>query len=50
VQTAAEFSRRRPLAGFPAGSEDFQAHVAAGFGPFVVLLGQYRADQAAATS
>ncbi len=30
--------------GFPAGGEDFQAHVEAGFGPFVVLLGQYRAD------
>jgi hypothetical protein len=34
------------LGGFPAGGEDFQAHVAAGFGPFVVLLGQHRADQA----
>jgi hypothetical protein len=32
--------------GFPAGGEDFQSHVAAGFDPFVVLLGQHRADQA----
>jgi hypothetical protein len=31
---------------FAAGDEDFQSHVAAGFGPFVVLLGQHRADQA----
>jgi hypothetical protein len=29
-----------------ADGEDFQSHVAAGFGPFVVLLGQHRADQA----
>ncbi len=29
-----------------AGGEDFQSHVAAGFGPFIVLLGQHRADQA----
>ena len=34
------------LGGFPAGGEDFQAHIAAGLGPFVVLLGQHRADQA----
>jgi len=27
-------------------SEDFEAHVASAFGPFVVLLGEYRADQA----
>ena len=31
---------------FLAGGEDFRAHVAAGFGPFVVLLGQDGADQA----
>jgi hypothetical protein len=31
--------------GLPAGDEDFQSHVAARFGPFVVLLGQHRADQ-----
>ena len=31
---------------FTADGEDFQSHVAAGFGPFVVLLGQHRADQA----
>jgi hypothetical protein len=30
--------------GLPAGGEDFQAHIAAGFGPFVVLLGQHRAE------
>jgi hypothetical protein len=29
-----------------AGGEDFRAHVTAGLGPFVVLLGQDRADQA----
>jgi tetratricopeptide (TPR) repeat protein len=34
-----------PLFGLAAGSEDFQAHVAVGLGPFIVLLGQYRADQ-----
>ena len=34
------------LDGFAAGGEDFQSHVAAGFGPFIVLLGQHRADQA----
>jgi hypothetical protein len=34
------------LSGFPAGGEDFQAHIAAGLGPFIVLLGQHRADQA----
>ena len=34
------------MRGFPAGGEDFQAHIAAGLGPFVVLLGQHRADQA----
>ena len=33
------------LGGFPAGGEDFQAHIAAGLGPFVVLLGQDRADK-----
>src|SRR5450755_652790 len=32
--------------GFPAGGEDFQSHVAARLGPFVILLGQDRADQA----
>jgi hypothetical protein len=37
---------RAGLGRFPAGGEDFQAHVAAGFGPFVVLLGQHRANQA----
>jgi hypothetical protein len=31
---------------FAAGGEYFQAHVAARFGPFVILLGQHRADQA----
>jgi hypothetical protein len=30
----------------PAGGEDFWAHVAAGLGPFVVLLGQHGADEA----
>jgi len=30
---------------FAAGGEYFQSHVAARFGPFVVLLGQHRADQ-----
>src|SRR5262245_58975106 len=29
----------------PAGGEDFGAHVTAGLGPFVVLLGQDRADK-----
>jgi hypothetical protein len=32
--------------GLPAGGEYFRSHVAAGFGPFVVLLGQDRADEA----
>src|SRR5215472_3053267 len=32
--------------GFPACGEDLQPHVAARFGPFVVLLGQYRAGEA----
>jgi hypothetical protein len=32
--------------GFPAGGEYFGSHVAAGLGPFVVLLGQDRADEA----
>ena len=31
---------------FAAGGEYFQSHVAARFGPFVVLLGQHRTDQA----
>jgi hypothetical protein len=31
---------------FPAGDEYFQSHIAAGLGPFVVLLGQDRADEA----
>ena len=31
---------------FPAGGEDFGAHIAAGFSPFVVLLGENRADKA----
>jgi hypothetical protein len=34
------------LDGFPACGEDFEAHVAARFGPFIVRLGQHRADQA----
>ena len=34
------------LGGFPAGGEDFQPHIAARLGPFIVLLGQHRADQA----
>jgi hypothetical protein len=34
------------LGGFPACGEDFQAHVPAGLGPFVVLLGQDGADEA----
>src|SRR6266516_4737535 len=34
------------MCGFAAGGEDFQSHVAAGFGPFVVLLGQDGADEA----
>jgi hypothetical protein len=34
------------LDSFVAGGEDFQSHIAAGFGPFVVLLGQHRTDQA----
>jgi hypothetical protein len=34
------------IGGFPAGGEDFQAHIPAGLGPFVVLLGQHSADQA----
>ena len=29
-----------------AGGEDFRAHIAAGLGPFIVLLGQHGADQA----
>jgi hypothetical protein len=33
------------LAGFLASGQDFGAHVAALFGPFVVLLGQHRTDQ-----
>src|SRR6185437_5604759 len=32
--------------GFPAGGEDFQPHIAARLSPFIVLLGQHRADQA----
>jgi hypothetical protein len=31
---------------FPAGDEDFGAHIAAGLSPFIVLLGQDRADPA----
>lgn len=31
---------------FAAGGEDLQSHVAAGFGPFVALLGQHGADEA----
>ena len=34
------------LGSLPAGSEDFQSHVAAGLGTSVVLLGQDRADHA----
>src|SRR5579872_6860066 len=34
------------LGGFTAAGEDFQAHITAGLGPFVVLLSQHRADQA----
>jgi len=34
------------LGGFPACGEDFQAPLAAGFGPLVVLPGQHRAGQA----
>jgi hypothetical protein len=30
---------------FLAGSEDFRAHIAAGLGPFVVLLGQDGTDK-----
>ena len=33
------------LGGFPAGGEDFQPHIAAQLGPFVVLLGEDGADQ-----
>jgi len=29
-----------------AGTEDFRAHIAAGLGPFIVLLGQHGADEA----
>src|SRR5215475_2414435 len=29
------------LGSFPAGGENLQAHIAAGFGPFIVLLGQH---------
>jgi hypothetical protein len=36
----------RGAASFAACGEDFQSHVAAGFGPFVVLLGQDGADEA----
>ena len=32
--------------GLAASLEDFEAEVTAAFGPFVVLLGQHRADQA----
>jgi hypothetical protein len=32
--------------GFPASRKDFQSHIAARLGPFIVLLGQDRADQA----
>jgi hypothetical protein len=32
--------------GLAAGGEDFEAHIPAGLGPFIVLLGQHRADQA----
>lgn len=31
---------------FLAGAEDFRAHIAARFGPFVVLLGKDGADEA----
>jgi hypothetical protein len=31
---------------FAACGENFQSHVAAGLGQFIVLLGQHRADQA----
>jgi hypothetical protein len=34
------------VAGFTAGGEYFGSRVAAGFGPFVVLLGQDGADEA----
>ncbi len=37
------FSR---FGGFTAGGEYFRSHIAAGFGPFVVLLGQHGADEA----
>ena len=43
--TSAILSHGR-LSGFAASGEDFQSHIAAGLGPFVVLLGQHRADQA----
>jgi hypothetical protein len=32
--------------GFPAGGQYFRSHVAAGFDPLVVLLGEHRADEA----
>jgi hypothetical protein len=35
---------------FPAGVEDFDAHIGAGLGPFIVLLGQDRADPAVANN
>ena len=34
------------LGGFPAGDEDSRAHIAAGLGRFVVLLGQHPTDRA----
>jgi hypothetical protein len=36
----------RLISGFLAGGENFRAHVPAGLGPFVVLLGQDSADKA----
>ncbi len=33
------------ISGFLAGGGNFRAHVPAGLGPFVILLGQHRADQ-----
>jgi hypothetical protein len=40
------FKLESPLRCFRAGTEYFRSHVAARFGPLVVLLGEHGADQA----